>query len=128
MTITVSILVPSGIALVADSRQVTETLSGQLRVDSDNAEKIIQLGPRLAAMVNGQGTFYSNRNESPNATGDILSIAAGKLPKNSTVKNAAVVLHEKINNGLKKHLNVTNVKRGGASFYVAGYGPGKEIG
>jgi 20S proteasome alpha/beta subunit len=128
MTITISILVPSGIVFAADSRQVIESGTGQLRVDSDNAEKIIQLGPRLAAMVNGQGTFYSSRSESPQAIGDILRIIAKTLPKNSTAKNSADFLHKRITAILKKHLEVIKAKQAGISFYVAGYGLGNEIG
>lgn len=128
MTITVSILVPSGIVLVADSRQVAETGSCQMRIDSDNAQKIIQLGPRLVIMLNGQGTFYTSRSESPQAIGDILRVAAAHLPKNSTVRNAAVFLHQTAIDILKKHLSATEQEYVYVSFYVAGYSPAKNIG
>jgi 20S proteasome alpha/beta subunit len=128
MTITVSILVPSGIVLAADSRQVTETRVSQLRIDSDNAQKIIQLSPRLAVILNGQGTFYSNRSESPQAIGDILRVAAIHLPKNSTVKNSSVFLHQTATDVLKTHLSVTKLEQASVSFYVAGYSPTKNIG
>jgi 20S proteasome alpha/beta subunit len=128
MTITVSILVPSGIVLAADSRQVTETASGRLRVDSDKAEKIIQLGPRMAAMVNGQGSFYANREESPLSIGNILSSSASHLPKNIAVRDATVYLHRNLTTFLKKHISSTDSKQFGSSFFLAGYNPGKNIG
>jgi len=128
MTITVSILIPVGIVLAADSRQMTESPSGQLRLDSDNVEKIIQLGPHLAANVNGQRSFYTSSTESPRVIGEILSHASGKLPKDSTVREAAVYFHRVIATKFKKNLDLTLLKRAAVSFYIAGYNPKSDNG
>jgi 20S proteasome alpha/beta subunit len=128
MTITVCVLVPAGIVLAADSRQMTESPPGHWRVDSDNADKIFQLGPHLAASIHGQGFLYPSGTESPRPIGAILRSATPNLSKRCTVKEAASLLHRKVTGDLKKHCNVTGLQQAGLAFHVAGYGPGQDIG
>lgn len=128
MTITIAILNPSGIVLAADSRQATHSATGQWRVNSDNADKIIQLGPRLAAMIAGQCTIYSSRGESPRSVGDILHSIVAQVPKNSKVKNVAIFLHRKITAHLKRHFSATNIKPTEVTFFIAGYNLGQDVG
>ena len=128
MTISVSILVPDGIVLATDSRQVVNSLSGQMRVDSDNATKIYQLGSHSAAIIVGQGSFYFNRVESPQPIGEILVNAFADLPKNTTVRNIANILHQKISSVLKKHCRVTKDNQSRVIFYIAGYNAKQNTG
>lgn len=128
MTIAISILVPAGIVLAADSRQVTELVSGQIRVDSDNVDKVIRLGPALAVIVQGQGSFYSSRSASPQSIGEVLQAGFTQLPRNGTIKDTAIFLHQKVTTAFKKHLDVTNLERGSVSFYVSGYSSGRGVG
>ena len=51
MTITVCILVPTGIVLAADSRQITQSSQGYWRVDSDNANKIFRVVAPLGMLI-----------------------------------------------------------------------------
>lgn len=128
MTIIVSILTPQGIVFVSDSRQVTVSPSGYTRVGSDTTEKIFQIGSYLGATINGQGTFYLNRVESPQSITEIIHVVSSHLPKNSSVRNAALFLHQKINVILAKHLSVTKNNGGEVSFYVGGYNPNSNVG
>jgi 20S proteasome alpha/beta subunit len=128
MTIVVSILVPDGIALAADSRQVTISPSGQMRVDSDNTEKIYQLDSHLATAVVGQSTFYLNQTESPHSIGELLCHFSKELPKNYTIHKAANFLNQKMKAIFMKHVRTTKMRQGGMSFYLAGYNPGKHTG
>jgi hypothetical protein len=128
MTITISVLVAEGIVLAADSRQAAMSPCGQLRVSSDNADKIFRLGPHLAASVCGQGFFYANSAESPRSIGALLSAAAGRLPGNNTVAEAALAIHRDLSKEIERHSDVTHVERCEVSFYVAGYDPEGEVG
>lgn len=127
MTIAISILVPEGIVLATDSRQVIDS-SGHMRVDSDSATKIYRLGSHLAAFIIGQGSFYFNKTESPVSIGELFNIASARLPRNSTVKSAAAFFHRRINSLLKQHLLVTQDVQSGLIFYIAGYGKNRRIG
>lgn len=128
MTIAVSILVPEGVVLAADSRQVVSSLSGQMRVDSDNAIKIHQLNSHLAAVIIGQGSFYFNETESPQSIGEFFKATVAELPKNNTVKSTSVLLHRRIGGVLKKHLSITKDIQSGLIFYIAGYDKNKDVG
>lgn len=128
MTVTVCVLVSEGIALAADSRQVVVSADGQMRVDSDQASKIVPLGSHLAASVCGQGTFYASGHESPQSIGWLLRTAAARLPTPCTVEQAAVGLHQKVSEHLARHRAVTDGEQAGVGFYVAGYDPGGDVG
>lgn len=128
MTITVAILVPQGMVFAADSRQVLQSRSGHMRTDSDNAEKIYRLGPRLALMINGQDTYYLNEKESPQSIGKILQVTSARLPKNGGVGDAAIFLHHKVDILRKKHITVTKDENACITFFVGGYSLRKNIG
>lgn len=61
MTIAVNITVPEGLVFAADSRQTYTNARNDVRVSSDNAQKLFQLGPRHAAVTYGWA-FLLNRN------------------------------------------------------------------
>lgn len=61
MTIAVNIAVPEGLVFAADSRQTYTNARSDVRVSSDNARKLFQLGPRHAAVTYGWA-FLCNRN------------------------------------------------------------------
>lgn len=61
MTIAVNITVPEGLVFAADSRQTYTNARNDVRVSSDNAQKLFQLGPRHAAVTYGWA-FLRNRN------------------------------------------------------------------
>lgn len=128
MTVIVSILIPSGIILAADSRQVRMTASGQIRIDSDYADKIFPLGSHIAAIVEGQGSYYASHYESPRTIGSILQAAAKSLPKNCAVEQVAEIAYQKVADSLQKHLDITNDPRTIVAFHVGGYDPGGAIG
>lgn len=122
MTITVAILVSDGIVLAADSRQVSLSALGQLRVDSDSAEKIIPLGSHMAAMIGGQSHFYQNFQESPRHISTLLRAGVARLPKDSTVLQTAKDLQQVVIEGLTNHKAIAGVgKTGGSVFHLAGY-------
>ena len=128
MTITVCVLVQGGIVLAADSRQVTKSPLGQLRVDSDNADKIFQLGSHLAVSVYGQGFFYPSGDESPQNIGMIVHSAAKHLPGNCTAAEAAAIVHQKVTEDVERHCGVTGVEQASVAFHVAGYDPNSDAG
>lgn len=129
MTITVCILVPTGIVLAADSRQLTQSVRGHWRVDSDNANKIFQLGPHLTASVYGQGTYYFSETESPQSIGSILHSVASQFTDDITVSEAASRIYQRVTNEFNRHRDVTGTEQeGSVGFYVAGYSPGESIG
>ena len=128
MTITVGIVISEGIVLAADSRQVTESAPGQWRVDSDSAHKIIQLGPHLAALLCGQGSFYADRASSPQSLGLLLRSAAGRLPAGCTVQQAASRIHKELLQRLQAHQTATGSEQSGLGFHILGYQAGETIG
>jgi len=128
MTITVCVLVQAGIVLGADSRQVTKSPLGQLRVGSDNADKVFQLSSHLAVSVYGQGFFYPSGDESPRNIATIVHSVAKHLPENCTVAEAAAIVHQKVTEDVERHCNVTGVEQPSVAFHVAGYDPNSDIG
>jgi 20S proteasome alpha/beta subunit len=128
MTITVSVLVSGGIVLAADSRQVAKSANGQMRVDSDNADKIFQLDTRLAVSVHGQGFFYPSGNESPRNIGMIVHSAAKHLQEGYTVAKAADLIHRKVSEEVERHCDVTGIRQAGVAFHLAGYNLDSNIG
>lgn len=127
MTVAVVVLIPEGVVLAADSRRISRSPSGQMRVDSDNTQKIFQLGSRLSVCVHGQGTFYTNGTESPQSIGNILSSIAGKLSNGCTYKTA-LVLHQKMTDVLSRDHQVRGVQGTGVGLYVAGYDRANDVG
>lgn len=61
MTIAINITVPEGLVFAADSRQTYTNARSDVRVSSDNAQKLFQLGPRHGAVTYGWA-FLRNRN------------------------------------------------------------------
>jgi 20S proteasome alpha/beta subunit len=61
MTIAINITVPEGLVFAADSRQTYTNARSDVRVSSDNAQKLFQLGARHAAVTYGWA-FLCNRN------------------------------------------------------------------
>lgn len=61
MTIAINISVPEGLVFAADSRQTFTNARSDVRVSSDNAQKLFQLGPRHAAVTYGWA-FLCSRN------------------------------------------------------------------
>lgn len=130
MTILVCVLVADGIVLSADSRQVRLSASKFLRTDSDYAEKILPLSSRAAAVICGQGFFYTNDSESPKSINAIIRSAANRLPQNSTVKEIAMAVHEELSQAANEHSRATQTQITDIpiSFYLAGYSPNCEVG
>jgi len=60
MTIATNIAVPEGLVFAADSRQTFTNARSDVRVSTDNAQKLFQLGPRHAAVTYGWA-FLCNR-------------------------------------------------------------------
>ncbi len=60
MTIAINITVPEGLVFAADSRQTYTNARSDVRVSSDNAQKLFQLTPRHAAVTYGWA-FLCNR-------------------------------------------------------------------
>src|SRR4029079_14695374 len=61
MTIAINIAVPEGLVFAADSRQTYTNARSDVRVSSDNTDKLFQLGPRHAGVTYGWA-FLCNRN------------------------------------------------------------------
>ncbi len=123
MTVAVCVLVPDGIVLAADSRQVRVTASGHWRVDSDQADKIFPLTSHISAVICGQSCFYLNENESPTSIGLLLQAERERLTKGCTVAEGANIIHESVSRGLLKHQDIVGGTRTATVLYVAGYDP-----
>jgi hypothetical protein len=128
MTITVSVLIPGAIVLAADSRQVAKSPFGQLRVDSDNTQKIFQLGSNLAASVHGQGLFYLSSSESPRSIKMIFRSAAKHLSPGCSVAEATTIVHQRVAECVEQHCDVVETTQARVAFHVAGYDRNSEIG
>jgi len=128
MTVIVCIVVAEGIAIAADSRQASMSASGQLRVDSDYADKIFPLNSSLGVALSGQSFFYTNASDSPINLGLVLSRAYRYLPKTCSVRKAASIIHQRIDDVLKTHNSVVGNSQAGAEFYVVGFDNQSEIG
>lgn len=121
MTIIVCALTPNGIVLAADSRQVVASASGQWHIDSDYAQKIFRLNPHLGVAILGQGTFYTDRELSPQSFCAIIRAAARDLPQGCTVKTAAAILQAHAGEALRTHQSISNTEHARLAFYVGGY-------
>lgn len=128
MTIVVSVLTPEGIVLASDSRQISITSSGQLRVNSDQADKIFPLNSRIAATIIGQSFFYCNHQETPRSIGSHFQLVSKLLPKDCTVREAANFTHQALLGSLNLHVDITGAKQSTFGLFVAGYDMESEIG
>lgn len=94
MSIIISVAVPDGIALAADSRQTYTNAGGNSRIGSDFVSKVFQLTPRIAVATFGWGFLQ------PSTANTIISIGAlvedfrATLNQEITVSEAARLLAE----------------------------------
>lgn len=127
MTIIVTTLVPNGIVIAADSRQVSRSVGGQLRVSSDQAQKIYQINSHLAVATCGLSTFYVNE-EAPLPVEEIIRREVGQQNKDIHVIDVAKGLHKRLSEYLLKHNNIVAQKEDGVQLFIIGYDSLGDVG
>lgn len=120
MTIAISVLVPEGIVLAADSRSSYVNKRGNVRVASDYSKKVFQLTDTVGAVTWGWG-YLLRRNISSHiaefkpaiGTGDSINEITGKLGE---------FFEEKYEEHVQRAFDQPVVEGTAVGFYVGGYG------
>lgn len=128
MTIAVSVTVSEGIVLAADSRQTYTNSQDDVRISSDYARKMFQLGPYAGAVTWGWA-FLLGRNLYSHVNDYKLSLATKELPVEALAKG----LGQHLQKLYKRHIAEKYNKPVGKDDYalgllVAGYDPGGHVG
>jgi hypothetical protein len=128
VTIIVSTLIPSGIVIAADSRQVSRSVGGLPRVISDLDNKLFRVNSHTGVAICGQGTFYLNNSDSPVSFSKILHRISKNIPEESNTKETAHILHSAILELSQKNLEVTNKECLGTQLFVGGINLNDDVG
>lgn len=125
MTISLITVIPNGIILGTDSRQIRFMINQIPKIDSDNVRKIIRISNRIAVMCIGLGSIYIQKQSSPIVFGQIISRIKDNIDNQDTVYDVANKLRYELNN-LKKKENISNgvIQNATTRFYLAGYSIG----
>lgn len=127
MTIAVNVAVPEGLVFAADSRQTYANANNDIRVSSDNARKLFQLGPRHAAVTYGWA-FLLNRNIHSHVQ-DFMGSIAPDLKTQDLAVALAKYLTEKYKEHIDKKIDEAVQDNSYAlALLVGGYDPGDKQG
>ena len=127
MTVAINLVVPDGIIYAADSRETYTNARGDVRVGSDHAHKVFQLGPRIGAVTWGWA-FLCGRNIHSHVNDFVVSQSG----KNRTIEETAKDLGQYFTEQYQKH-----IKGGGRpvepnlyalGFLVGGFDQGNQSG
>jgi 20S proteasome alpha/beta subunit len=128
MTIAVGITVSEGIVLAADSRQSYTNSQSDVRVSSDYARKVFQLGPCAGAVTWGWA-FLQGRNIYSHVNEYTLGLASRELPVEALAKGLGEYLHKLYKGHISKKYGKAVEKDSYAlGLLVAGYDPGGQVG
>lgn len=128
MTIGINIAVPEGIVFAADSRQTYANARGDIRVSSDNAQKLFQLTPWAGAITWGWA-FLLGRN----IHSHVNDFRVSQASQATTVEGLARSLGQYMQQQYLAHIEKGSdkaVAEGQYAFalFVAGYDPGHKSG
>ncbi len=128
MTIAVCITVPEGMVFAADSRQTFTNSRGDVRVSSDNARKLFQLGPNILALTFGWA-FLLGRNTNSHVNDFKAALGAEALP----VEEVASRLGQHFAQLYDRHIaenadQAVSENTYALAFLVGGYDPGGKAG
>lgn len=127
MTIAINIAVPEGLVFAADSRQTYTNARNDVRVSSDNAQKLFQLGPRHAAVTYGWA-FLCNRNIHSHMN-DFKTTAPDHLNTLELANAAAKYLTAQYKTHIEKEYDApVDEKNYALALLVGGYDPGDKEG
>lgn len=128
MTIAVNVAVPEGLVFAGDSRQTYTNARGDVRVSSDNAEKLFQLGPRAAAVTYGWA-FLVGRNIHSHVNDFKNSTAVDALKVEDLAKSLGKYLSEQYKTHIEKEYDKPVEKDSYAlALLVGGYDAGDKTG
>lgn len=128
MTVIVATLVPSGIVIASDSRQVTQSASKVQRVASDNAQKIFQLNTYTAAAICGLSTYYLDNKNAPTSIEEAIYSIIDKHKTNRNVYDTACRIHSVLNRYFERHIENTTPKPDDVTLFIVGYDDKDNIG
>lgn len=127
MTIAINVAVPEGLVFAADSRQTYTNARNDVRVSSDNAQKLFQLGPRHAAVTYGWA-FLCNRNIHSHVN-DFKTTVSPDLKTEDLAKALAKYLTEQYNAHIEKEYDAPVEENNYAlALLVGGYDAGEKEG
>lgn len=127
MTIAINIAVPEGLVFAADSRQTYTNARNDVRVSSDNAQKLFQLSPRAAAVTYGWA-FLCNRNIHSHVN-DFKTTVSPDLKTEDLAKALAKYLGEQYKAHIEKEYDApVDDKNYALALLVGGYDPGEKEG
>jgi 20S proteasome alpha/beta subunit len=127
MTIAINVAVPEGLVFAADSRQTYTNVRSDVRVSSDNAQKLFQLGPRHAAVTYGWA-FLCNRNIHSHVN-DFKTTISTDLKTEDLAKALAKYLTEQYNEHIEKEYDApVEEKNYALALLVGGYDVGDKEG
>lgn len=127
MTIAINVAVPEGLVFAADSRQTYTNARNDVRVSSDNAQKLFQLGPRHAAVTYGWA-FLSNRNIHSH-----VNDFKATVPTDLKTEDLAVALAKYLTVQYHAHIDkeydtAVDDKNYALALLIGGYDPGDKEG
>lgn len=127
MTIAINIAVPEGLVFAADSRQTYTNARNDVRVSSDNAQKLFQLSPRHAAVTYGWA-FLCNRNIHSHVN-DFKTMVSPDLKTEDLAKALAKYLTEQYKAHIEKEFDAPVADQNYAlALLVGGYDAGEKDG
>lgn len=127
MTIAINIAVPEGLVFATDSRQTYTNAKSDVRVSSDNAQKLFQLGPRHAGVTYGWA-FLCNRNIHSHVN-DFRTTVSPDLKTEELAIALAKYLTVQYNTHIEKELDApVDDKNYALALLVGGYDPGDKEG
>lgn len=127
MTIAINIAVPEGLVFASDSRQTYVNARSDVRVSSDNAQKLFQLGPRHGAVTYGVA-FICNRNIHSHVN-DFKATIAPDLKTQDIAIALAKYLTEQYKLGIEKQYDAPVDENNYAlAMLVGGYDTGDKEG
>ena len=128
MTIAINFAVPEGIVFAADSRQTFRNAKGDVRVSSDNGQKLMQVGPRAAAVTYGWA-FLLGRSIQSHITDYKISLG-DKVPSiEELAKGLGEYLTKQYNDHIEKQFDKPVPDGNYAlALLVGGYDPGDKNG
>ncbi|MCS6843605.1 MAG: hypothetical protein NZ528_04655 [Caldilineales bacterium] len=128
MTIVITVTVPEGMVIAADSRQTYTNSRGDLRVNSDNAHKLFTVGPHVMAAAWGWA-FLDGRSIYSHVKDFIVGIQGQTLSVEETARRLGAHLHQQylasVQQGLSKPVAEGNYA---VALMVGGYDPGSRAG
>lgn len=127
MTIAINIAVPEGLVFAADSRQTYTNARSDVRVSSDNAQKLFQLGPRHAGVTYGWA-FLCNRNIHSHVNDFKTTIAADLMTEDLAIALAKYLTVQYNAHIEKEYDKPVDEKSYALALLIGGYDVGDKQG